>query len=222
MWRALRAELAYSRPWLSGGMGIAAGVTFIVTLVFLTVGDDGPPSDAAAGIRSMYFMMAPLIVGFIVQSYRYQERRTRLLLMAALTPRQIASARILLPFVLSAIGVLASALVLGTEALITGRFSVGAVHMVGYVGGLLLMMLMMGLLAQEAVAAHRQRRARSATLGWATFVVGTLVLAALSLAAFFFQGSLTWPGLHLGNLVVAVAATLASASLFGARTDFTK
>ena len=66
MWHALRAELAYSRSWLFGGLGLAIGVVIIVSLVFFAVGGDGPPSHAAAGIRGMFMIMAPMIVGFIV------------------------------------------------------------------------------------------------------------------------------------------------------------
>ena len=78
------------------------------------------------------------------------------------------------------------------------------------------------LLVQEATAAHRQRRRRAAAAGWAGFVVAVLFLAALTTAAFAFRGPMTWPSLHLGNLVVAVTAMVASVALYAGRTDFTR
>ena len=222
MWHALRAELAYFRPWLFGGLGLATGVVAIVTLVFFAVGDDGPPSHAAAGIRAMLLIMAPVIVGFIVQGYRAEEQRVRLLLAGPLTPRQLAGVAVLLPVVLFAIGVLAAGLSLGVETAITGRLETEGLHLAGYVGGLLLMMEMVGLMAQEATAAHRQRRRRAAAAGWAVLVVAVLFLAALTASALVLQGPLTWPSLHLGNLVVALAAMAATVALYAGRTDFTR
>ena len=66
MWQALRAELAYSRSYLLGGLGLAAGVAVMVSVVFYAVGEEGPPPHAAAGIRGMFLIMAPMIVGFIM------------------------------------------------------------------------------------------------------------------------------------------------------------
>ena len=222
MWHALRAELAYSRPWLIGGMGLAVGVVIIVSLVFYAVGDDGPPSHVAAGLRGMFLIMAPMIVGFIAQSYRSDERRARLLLAGPLTPRQIAAASVILPVILFAMGVVAAALVIGVDTLITGKLAFEALHIVGYVGGMMFMGMMIGLLAQEATAAHRQRRPRAAAAAWACFVVAMLFLAALIVAVVFLQGPMSWPSLHLGNLIVAVVAMLATVALYGGRTDFTR
>lgn len=75
MWRALRAELAYTLPWLLGGLGIAVGVVVIVTVVFALVGEDGPPGFAAAGLRGMFLILAPMVVCFIAQTYRTEERQ---------------------------------------------------------------------------------------------------------------------------------------------------
>ena len=222
MWHALRAELAYSRPWLFGGLGIAAGVAILLEVVFYAVGEDGPPSATAAGLRGMFLVMAPMIVGFIVQAYRHEERRTRLLMAGPLTPRQIAGVAVLLPTVLSAIGVLAAVLVMGAAFLLGSGLALESVHLAGYVGGMMFMMLMMGLLAQEAAAARRQGRSRAAATAWAGFVVAVLVLAGLSLAAILLQGELTWISLHLGNLVVAALAMLASVALYEGRNDFTR
>lgn len=222
MWHALRAELTYFRPWLLGGLGLAAGVATLVSVIFRLVGEDGPPAQAAAGIRGMFVVMAPLVVGFIVQTYRFEERRARLLLAGSLNPRQMAGVMVLLPLCLLALAALAGALVMGTEALITGRLAVESLHIAGYVGGMLFMMLMLGLLIQEAVAAHRQRRQRAAVAGWAGLAGGVVLLAALSAAAFLLQGPLTWISLHLGNLITAAAAMAATLSLYTRRTDFTQ
>lgn len=222
MWHALRAELAYFRPWLLGGMGLAVGVVVIVSVVFYAVGDDGPPSHAAAGIRGMFLIMAPMIVGFIIQTLRSEERRTRLLLAGPFTPRQLAGVMVLLPVILFAIGVLAAALVISADALVTGKLALESLHIVGYVGGMMFMGMMIGLLVQEATAAHRQRRLRAAAAGWASFVLAMLFLAALTAAAVFLQGPMSWPSLHLGNLIVALATMVASVSMYTGRTDFTR
>lgn len=225
MWNALRAELAYIRPYLLGGLAMAVGIVIMVSVVFVAVGEEGPPSHAAGGIRGMFLIMAPMIVGFIAQGFRSEERRARLLLAGPLTPRQIAGAMVLLPLVLFAVGFLAAGLVMGTGFLVTGRLELEALQMTGFVGGLVFMMTQMGLLAQEAAAARRQRRLGAAATGWAAFVAAALLLAALFVAALFWaapQGFLTWTHLHLGNLIVAVAAMVASAELYAGRTDFTR
>jgi hypothetical protein len=222
MWHALRAELAYSRPWLFGGLGIAAGVAILLEIVFYAIGEEGPPSATAAGLRGMFLVMAPMIVGFIAQAYRHEERRTRLLMAGPLTPRQIAGVAVLLPTVLSAAGVLAAMLVMGTAALLGGELSLESVHLAGYVGGMMFMMLMMGLLAQEAAAARRQGRSRATAIASAGFVAAVLLLAGLSLASILLQGELTWPSLHLANLIVALAAMLGSVALYEGRNDFTR
>jgi len=222
MWHALRAELAYQREYLLGGLGMAVGVVIIVSVVFFAVGEDGPPSHAAAGIRGMFLIMAPLIVGFIAQSFRSEERRARLLLAGPLTPRQIAGASVLLTVVLFGIGVLAAGLMIGAGFLVTGRLELESLQMVGYVGGLIFAMMQMGLLVQEAVAARSQQRLRASAAGWAGFVLAVLLMAVLSLVAVFFQGPLSWFSLHLGNLIAAVTAMAASVALYAGRTDFTR
>jgi len=222
MWRTLRAELSYSRPWLLGGLGVALGVVLLVSAIFVAIGDDGPPREAAAGIRAMFLIMAPLIVGFMVQTYRSEERRARLFLAGPITPRQIAVAMVLLPVVLAAVGLLAAGLDIALESLLRGQLSLESLQLAGYVGGLMLMMAMMGLLAQEATAAHRQRRRRAAVAGWGSFVLAVPLLAAVAAAAFVFQGPFSWPSLHLGNLVVAAAAGAATVALYTGRTDFTR
>ena len=207
MWHALKAELAYSRRWLLGGFGIAVANAVLVSVIFGLVGDKGPPTFVATGLRGMFLIMAPLVVSFTVQSFRIEERRARLLLSGSLTPRQIAGVMALLPTVLFAIGALAATLVIAAELSVTGRLELEALHIVGYVGGLIYMMTMMGLLLQESVAAVRQRRRPAAAAGWAGFVTAVLLLVALSSLAVLRQGPMAWMSLHLGNLIVA-AVTL--------------
>jgi hypothetical protein len=38
----------------------------------------------------------------------------------------------------------------------------------------------------------------------------------------FLQGPLSWASLHLGNLIVALAVMVTSATLHAGRTDFTR
>ena len=223
MWRALRAELAYSRPYLLGGLGLAVGVVFIVSAVFYAVGSEGPPSFAAAGIRGMFLVMAPLIVGFIAQAYRSEERRARLLLAGPITPRQLAGAAVLLPAILLAIGVLAAALMLGVESLLTGKLEIETLNLVGFVGMQIFAYTQLGLLAQEAIAARGQQRLRAAAVGWAVFVAVVLLTMPLYLAAARgLLGSLTWIYLILVHLLVAAATMTASVTLYAGRTDFTR
>ena len=220
MWHTLRAELAYSRPYLLGGLGLAAGVVLIVSVVFQLVGEDGPPGPAAAGIRGMFLMMAPLVVGFIAQAYRSEERRARLLLAGPLTPRQIAAATVLLPVVLFGLGVLVAGLGMAAVALLSGKLELESLSLVGFVGGQLFAYVQIGILVQEATAAHRQRRSRAAAAVWAGFAAAVLLLAVLYLG--LAQGFLGWGHLILGHLAVALAAMVASVTLYAGRTDFTR
>ena len=219
MWHALRAELAYSRPYLLGGLGLAVGIAVLITVIFAVV-SEGPPRQTAAGIRPMFLVLAPLIVGIIVQATRTEERRVRLLLAGPLTPWQIAGSTVLLPVVMLAISGLAAGLVIGVEYLITGTLARGSLYIVGFVGGQLFAYAQLGLLAQEATAARGQGRPRVGLAGWAGFAVLVVVLAVLYLA--LARELLTWAHLILGHLIVAGAAGAASMALFARRTDFTR
>ena len=222
MWPALRVELAYVRPWLLGGLGIAAGVGVLLTVIFAAVGEDGPPPHAAAGLRGMFMVLAPMIVGFILQGIRAEERRARLFLAAPLTPRQLAGVSVLLPVILSAVGVLAAVLMFAVEYLVTGRFVSESLRIAGYVGGLMFTALMAGLLIQEAAVARQQGRSRAAAAGWASLAPVVLLWAALNMASVFFQGPLTWPILYLGNLLGSLTAMVAGVVLYAGRNDFTR
>ncbi len=220
MLHALRAELAYSRPYLLGGLGLAVGVVIIISVVFSAVGENGPPSHAAAGIRGMFLIMAPLIVGFIAQAYRVEERRTRLLLAGHLTPRQIAGVTVLLPTLLFGIGILAAGLMITVGFLVTGRFELESVNIIGFVGGQIFAYTQLGLLAQEATAAHRQRRPRATAAAWLAFVTSVLLLAVLYSA--LVREVLAWNHLILAHLVIVIFAMVASVALYANRTDFTR
>ena len=218
MWRALRAELAYSKPYLLGSLGIAGAVTALVSVLFYF--DPDPPSFVTAGVQGMFPMMAPLIVGFIVQANRTEERRARLLLAGPLTPLEIAGASVLLPVILLGIGALAAALVLGSSALITGKLEPRSLAIVGSVGGQMFLYVQMGLLAQEASAARRQRRHRASAAGWAMFAAAVLLLAVLFLTAT--SGILRWPHPNAGHLAIAVGVVGFTVALHRGRTDFTR
>ena len=223
MWHALRAELDYSRPFLLGGLALGVGVVIIVSVVFVAVGDEGPPVRVAAGLRAMFLIMAPMIVGFIAQTYRSEERRARLLLSGPITPRQIAGAMVLLPVVLLGIGVVAAALMVGLDSLFGGRFEIGRLNIAAFVGGQIFAYVQMGILAQEATAARSQQRSRATAAGWTVFVIAVLLLATLYLAsARGSLGSTTWPVMILGHLMVAAIVMVASVQLYAGRTDFTR
>ena len=220
MWHALRADLAYFRPWILGAFAIAVGVALLITVIFSVVGEDGPPDHAAAGMRGMFLVMAPMIVAFIAQGIRSEERRARLLLAGPLTPRQIGGAMVLLPAVLFGIGVVAAALTIVVEAVITRRFNPESLNMAGFVGGQMIAYSILGLLIQEAAAARNQRRSRAAVLAWSIVVASALVLAAMYV--FLSWEVLTWVHLVGTHLLVAVAAMAGTTALYSGRTDFTK
>jgi hypothetical protein len=221
MWRALMLELDYFRSWLAGALGLAAGVVVLVSSIFWAVGDEGPPSHAAAGIRGMFLMMAPVILGFVIQAMRNEERRSRLLIAAPLTPRDLAWVAVLIPTVLFVAGLLGASLMLSIERIVTGSLALESVQIVGFVGGMLFMGTMIGLLIQESVAAHRQGRSRAALAGWVVLAAAILLLTSVQATSVVFQGPATWPVLHFGNLVAAVAAMAATVRISSGRTDFT-
>lgn len=221
MWHALRAELAYFRPWLLGGLGIAAGVIVMIQTVFFLVGEDGPPDSAAAFLRGFFPVIAGMVVGFIAQSLRCEERRARLFLAGPLTPRQLAGVTVLLPAMLFGIGVLASGLVFGVASLITGELDHEAIRKVSTVSGMLFVIVQIGPLAQESSAARRQQRTRAAIAGWGGFVLAILLLTAVQLNV----GS-TYRALGRFDVAemtaIAVMAMVATVVLHRGRTDFTR
>ena len=212
MWHALRAELIYFRPWLLGGLGIAAGISVMMHVLKWLV-DDG--EGVPGFLTNMFLFIGGMVVAFIAQSYRSEERRSRLLLAGPLTPRQLAGVLVLLPACLVGIGVLLTALKIGVESLLTGTFDLADMRMTASFAGEFWAYAQVGPLTQESSAARRQGRGRAAAFGWAVFVIVILVLAASML----FRGSVQG---NLGPLMAAVAAMAVAAALYEGRTDFTR
>ena len=215
MLHALRAELAYFRPWLLGGLGIAFGVVLIMSVTFYFVGDEGPPGHVAAGLRGFFPIIAGMVVSFIAMSYRTEERRARLLLAGPLTPGQLGGVTVLLPPCLVGLGTLAALVVIIGEAVVTGRFELAAIVFVAGFGGQFLAYAQLGPLAQEASAARRQGRVQAAVAGWTVFV---LAIPLLAVAQFFFEST----GGHVLQVAIAAAAMVVAWVLYRGRTDFTR
>lgn len=222
MWNAIRAELAYSRPWLAGGLGIAIGVTAIVAGAFYFGGGDGEAPYAAAGVRGMFTVMAPLIAAYIAQGLRIEERRSQLFLRGSLTPLQIAAISLAIPIIFATMGIAAGAIVMTIDAALTGRFDLRSIHFVAYIGGTMFSMAFTALLLQEAVAAHRQRRRKTALAAWSSLAVAAALWVTLNEGAFIFRWPDNWPTLHLANVAVALAAAIAFTTFHSRRTDFTR
>jgi hypothetical protein len=212
MWRALKTELIYSWPWMLGGLGIAAFVSILLSLLvrFLEEGD-GPPIFVIA----MFPIIAGMVVAFITQGYRAEERRARLLLAGPLTPRQLAWVTVLLPVCFVGIGVLSTIPMIGLARLITGKFVSSELPMVAGFAGQFWAYAQLGPLAQESSAARRQRRTAASLIGWAVFFGTILVLVA---SQFFMHTAYG----HIGFAVVSITAMGVAASLFQRRTDFTR
>lgn len=212
MWHALRAELVYFRPWLLGGLGIAAFVSTLLTV--LTVFADG--ADGVPGfLVGMFPIIAGMVVAFIAQSYRSEEHRARMLLAGPMTPRQLAGVMVLLPVCLVGLGTLAGAVFVGVIAVFTEPLQAAAQPTLGVFAVQFLAYAQMGPLAQEATAARNQRRIRAAVAGWGAFVGAILFLVATQ----FILGSAYGVFVQIG---VVVLAMVVSAVLYQGRTDFTR
>jgi hypothetical protein len=212
MWHALRTEVVYFRPWLLGGLGIAAFVVVLLSVLVRFLEDgEGPPSFVIA----IFPIIAGMVVAFIAQSYRVEEHRTRLLLAGPLTPGQLAGVTVLLPAVFVGLGALAVVPMIGLATLITGKFEFSALPVVAGFAGQFWAYAQLGPLAQESTAARRQRRSTAAVAGWGVFVGAILVLAASQ----FFMHSIYG---HFGFAMAAVASMGVAAALFQRRTDFTR
>mgnify|MGYP001813233305 FL=1 len=212
MWHALKAELIYFRPWLLGGLGIAAFVSTLLTVLARVVdGADGVPGFLAG----MFPIIAGMVVAFIAQSYRSEEHRARLLMAGPMVPRQLAGVMVLLPICLVGLGALAGGLFVGAIALLTGPLEAATLPTLGVFAVQFLAYAQMGPLAQEATAARNQRRSRAAVAGWTVFVGAVMFLVASQ----FILGSAYGV---LGQLMTVVAAMVVSAVLYQGRTDFTR
>lgn len=212
MLHALKAELHYFVPWLLGGLGIAFGISALMTLLMLIPSVD---ADMPGFLPGMFPIIAGMVVSFISQSYRSEERRARLLLAGPMTPRQLAGVLVLLPVCLVALGSIAGLLWVGVLSLFAGPLHASTLPTMGMFTVQFLAYAQMGPLAQEASAAHRQRRAGATVVGWGVFAVAVLVLAASQLVLGSIYG-------HVAMIVVVVAAMIVSAVLYPGRTDFTR
>jgi hypothetical protein len=213
MWNVLRAELAYSRPWFFGGLGIATGVSaLLVGLKWFAEGGD----DIPAFLPGMFPIIAGMVVSFVALAYRSEERRARLLLAAPLSLRQLAGVMILLPACLVVAGALGGALLLGLMSLVTGQFDPGNLPALAGFAGQFFVYAMMGPLVQEAVAARRQGRGRAGLAGWAGLVVAFPLLIAL----YWLEGR---PVMTAGAyLIVVTMLVVPTFVLHQGRTDFTR
>jgi hypothetical protein len=212
MWHALRAELAYFRPWLLGGLGIAGGVVVILSALmrFLDEGD-GPPIFVIA----MFPTIAGMVVAFIAQSYRVEERRARLLMAGSLTPRQLAGVTVLLPPCFVGLSLLAAPVLIGLGLLIAGKYEPAALGSIGGFTAQFLAYAQLGPLAQESSAARRQGRSAASILGWAVFVATILVLATTQFALHSIAG-------QLAQILAILLVMGVAAGLYQRRTDFTR
>ncbi len=212
MWRVLKAELIYFLPWLFGGLGIATLVSlFLSVLVRFVIDGDGPPSFVIV----LFPIIAGMVVAFIAQGIRIEERRARLLMAGPLSPRQLAGVMVLLPVCFTGLGVFAAVPILGLAALITGKFEPSALPQIAGFAGQFWAYAQLGPLAQESSAARRQQRSKSGLSGWFVFTAAILVLASSQ----FFTRSIYG---YLGITMSAVTAMVFAAVLFVHRTDFTQ
>jgi len=212
MWHALRAELVYFRVWMLGGLGIAAGVSLMMMAIKWFVADaEGIPGF----LTSMFLFIAGMVVAIIVQSYRWEERRTRLLMAGTLTPRQLAGVMVILPACFMSVGALAAVLMIGLTAVITGSLDPADLRMTAVFGLEFWAYAQMGPLVQEATAARRQGRGRAAIVGWAVFGVAILLLAV----GMFFRHLIQ---ANLGQITAIVMAMVVAAKLYTGRTDYTR
>jgi hypothetical protein len=212
MWRALKTEIWYFWPWLLGGLGIAAFVVIVLSVLvrFLEQGQ-GPPVFVIA----MFPIIAGMVVSFVAQGYRIEERRARMLLAGPMTPRQLAWVTVLLPVCFVVLGILAVIPMIGLATLITGKFEASAVPMIAGFAGQFWAYAQLGPLAQESSAAHRERRTRATFVGWTAFAGAILILVASQ----FFMHRISG---HFGFVTASVAAMGVAAVLYQGRTDFTR
>ena len=212
MWRALKTEIWYFWPWLLGGLGIAVFVVIVLSVLvrFLEKGQ-GP----TVFVIAMFPFIAGMVVSFVAQGYRVEERRARMLLAGPITPRQLAWVTVLLPVCFVGIGILAVIPMIGLATLITGKFEASAVPMIAAFAGQFWAYAQLGPLAQESSAAYRQNRSKATFVGWAVFVGTILILVA---SQFFMH---TASG-RFGLAAASIAAIVVAAALYQGRTDFTR
>jgi hypothetical protein len=213
MWHALRTELAYFRPWLLGGLGIAAGVVVLLAVLLRLFGG---AEEVPSFLPGMFAILAGMVVSFIAHSYRFEERRARLLLAGPLTPRQIAGIIVLLPAVLVSLGALAAVPMLGLASLVSGKIDLADLGLLGVLAGQFLAYAQMAPLLHETIAAHSQGRSRAAIIGW----LGIILTIPVLIAFYWFEHQ---PLVYIPGYLIVVAALMAvTAVLYQGRTDFTR
>ncbi len=212
MWHALKAELAYFRPWLLGGLGIAAGVVLLLAVLMRISDDaDGPPTFVVA----IFPIIAGMVVSFIAGSYRIEERRARLLLSGPVTPGQLAWVTVLLPVCFVGLSALAVLPMTGLAALVAGNLEPANLGIAGGFAVQFWAYAQLGPLAQESCAARRQLRGRLGILGWSVFVGVILALTGTQ----FFLHALAG---HLVQVAAVLTAMGVAAALYRGRTNFTR
>jgi hypothetical protein len=213
MWRALRAELAYFRPWLLGGLGIGAGVTILLGIL---LGIFGGAEDTPSFLPGMFAVLAGMVVAFIAQSYRAEERRARLLLSGSLTPAQLSGVLVLLPPCLVGLGALAAVPMLALSAALSAGYDSSTQGVLAILTGQFLAYAQLGPLFQETAAARRQGRSRPA-------MVGSLAIAVVLPVLISFYWFSHRPLVFVAGYVVMVGIiAIVSAKLYQGRTDFTR
>lgn len=213
MWHALRAELAYFRPWLLGGLGIATGIVILLSVILrIFNAGEGVPSF----LPGLFPILAGMVVAFIAQSFRHEEKRAHLLMSGSLTPTQLATVTALLPVCLVGFGALAVPAMIVLAYLLSAGSVFPLASVSGVMLGQFLIYAQIGPVVQEAVAAHQQGRTRAAIAGWAAQVL----LVPLLISAYWLEDRpLVFIPSYLAISMVLFAATVA---LYRGRTDFSR
>jgi hypothetical protein len=214
MLRALKTELVYFGPWMLGGLAIASFVSILLIVLTVVVED----SDGVPGfVIGMFPVIAGMVVAFIAQSYRSEERRARLLLSGPMVPAQLAVIMAVLPACLVGAGALYGvALVAGASLIVgSGVFEHATAPSLGLFAVQFWAYAQMGPLAQESTAAYRQQRGGAALGGWVVFVGSILFLIAAQFTLETLLG-------RIGLFAVIGTAVVVSAFLFAGRNDFTR
>jgi hypothetical protein len=166
-------------------------------------------------VAAMMPIIAGMVVSFIAQSYRVEERRARLLLAGDLTPRQLAAIAVALPLCFVGLATLAAIPMIWLAELIGGSLEPANLMVVAGFAGQFLAFAQLGPVAQESTAARRQGRRGAAFAGWTVFIAAILVLAVAQV----FQHSIV---AFAGVAMAVVAAMWVAATLYQGRTDFTQ
>jgi hypothetical protein len=213
MWHALKAELAYFRPWMLWGFALAAGIVVLlhVLLHLFGEGETVPPF-----LPAMFPILAGMVVSFVAQSYRFEERRVRLLLKGSLTPRQLGQVIVLLPICLVGAGILVATLVVILGNLASANPDAPTFRTLGVLGGQFLVYALLGTLIQEAVTAQLQDRRRSAVATW----IGIVVTVPIITTFYWLESR---PALYIASYaLVAAMIMIGTVKLYEGRKDFTR